>query len=57
MKNCQSTIIVSERNRQLARDRYSEAWRNSKELAVFGDTMCVMKYGRQLLEKSWCVQL
>ena len=37
------------------RDQDSEAWRSSKELPLFEDAMCIRKYGRQLLEKSWCV--
>ena len=33
-----------------------EGWRSLKELAVFEATTYIRKYGRQLLEKSWCVQ-
>ena len=49
-------IRYSEKDLQLARDWDSETWRSSKELAVFEDTMYIRKYGRQLLEKSWCVR-
>ena len=51
-KNCRSTF----RRKTNARDQDSEAWRSSKELTVFEATMCIRKYGRQLLKKSWCVR-
>lgn len=40
-KNCPSTIIVRGTFNWLEIELYSEAWRSLKELAVFGDTMCM----------------